>query len=707
MALIGDIRKRSGLLIVIIGVALAAFVLGDFFSPKNQHRSFNIGVIEGEEIPIQGFNQRFEENLNMRRQSQNQENITAQEQFNIRQSTWEELVREIVLGNNYSQIGLSISVDELDDLVRGPNPHNFIRQSFTDPQTGEFNQASVNNFLANLDKVDPAMKQRYLYIEKAIKNDQLSNKHRDLLIKAYHVPKILSEIDFRAKNRQADASVIAVRYQTIPDDEVSVSDQELKRFYENNKFRYTQEQSRSIDYVIFEIKASDDDREKISAEFNRLYEEFQQVSDVPLFVNTTSDSRYDSSWFRRGSLPLQIEEKLFDAPVGTIVSPFIENSKHIMAKLLASENRPDSLKASHILISYQGTGVNQQITRSRDDAKRMADSLFGEVQRNRRKFSELARSMSDDASAAQKDGDLGWFTDGAMVYPFNQAVLEGKVGDLVQVESQFGFHIVEITGKTAPVRKVRVAIINRIIEPSTRTIQETYVNASQFASTNRNAAAFEKALVDAGLSKRTASDIKPMDNNIPGISMPREIIRWMYNTSTKVGDVSPAFDVDGSFVIVTLTGINEKGTTPFERAKSLIEPLVRREKKAEILVKRFEEAAKQENNMQAIATKLSASVEEMPDLLFSMVNLPNYGREPKVVGEIFTLDENQMSKPIAGEMAVYLFRIEKYTVREPQEEDLKGIQRVLTNNFRSRATREATKVIEDNAKIEDNRMMFY
>lgn len=705
MALIGNIRKRSGLLVIIIGLALAAFVLGDFFSPRNQNRSFNIGVIEGEEIPIQGFNQRYEENLNMRRQ--NQENLSAEDQYNIRQSTWEEMVREVVLGKNYSQIGLNISTDELDDLVRGPNPHNFIRQSFTDPQTGQFNQASVNNFLENLDKVEPAMKQRYLYIEKAIKNDQLSNKHRDMLIKAYHVPKTLTEMDFKAKNRQADASVIAVRYQTIPDEEVSVSEQELKRFYENNKFRYTQEQSRSIDYVIFEVKPSVEDREKTANEFNRLYEEFQHVSDVPMFVNTTSDSRYDSTWFKRGSLPLQIEEKLFDAPVGTIASPYIENSKHIMAKLLAVEIRPDSLKASHILITYQGTGVNQQITRSRDDAKKMADSLFGEVQRNRRKFGELARSMSDDASAAPKDGDLGWFNDGAMVYPFNQAVIDGKVGDLVQVESQFGFHIVEITGKTVPQRKVRVAIVDRVIEPSTRTIQETYGNASQFASNNRTAAAFEKALVDAGLSKRTASDIKPMDNNIPGINYPREIIRWMYNTTTKVGDVSQAFDIDGSFVIATLTGINEKGTMPFDRARSMVEPLVRREKKAEILVKRFEDALKETKDMQAIANKLSASVEEMSDLLFSSVNLPNYGREPKVVGEIFALDESQMSQPIAGEMAVYLFRIDKYTVREPQEEDLKGIQRVLTNNFRSRVTREATKVIEDNARIEDNRMLFY
>jgi len=707
MALIGDIRKRSGLLIVIVGVALAAFVLGDLFSGGPRQRAFNIGVVEGEEIPILAFNQRLEENLNMRRQNLGRENLTLQEQYNVRQNTWEEMVREIILGKEYKSIGLHISTEELDDLVRGPEPHSFIRQSFTDPSTGVFNPSAVDNFLRNLNQVDPAMRQRYLFIEQAIKDDQLSNKHRDLIAKAFHVPTILAKKDFNSKNVQANIKAVALRYQVIPDEEVQVTEQEMKRFYDKNKFRYTQEESRSIDYVIFEIQPSAEDREKIAAEFERLYEEFKHVQDVPLFVNSVSDSRYDSSWFKRGQLPLRIEEELFDAPVGTIVSPFVENGKHIMARLMATEMRPDSLKASHILITYQGTGVNQQVTRTPDQAKKLADSLFNEISRNRRKFSEFASTLSDDQAASQNNGDLGWFADGAMVYPFNQAVLEGRVGQIIQVETRFGHHIVEITGKTQPVKKIRVAIVDRIIEPSTRTVQETYVNASQFASTNRNAEAFEKAIVDAGLSKRTASNIKPMDNSIPGITVPRELIRWMYNKTTKVGEVSPAFDVDGAFVVATLKSIQEKGTMPFEQAKGMIEPLVRREKKAEILTKRMQDAMKETSDLTAIATKLGTSVEMVQNVTFSMMNLGNMGREPRVIGKIFAMEEKQLSQPIAGDMAVYLIRVEEFISREPSEDDLKGIQRLLTNNFRSRVSREAVKAIEDNASIKDNRMMFY
>lgn len=707
MALIGDIRKRSGLLIAIIGIALAAFVLGDLFSSRPQQRSFNIGEVEGEEIPILAFNHRLEENLNIRRQNLGRENLTLPEQYNVRQSTWEEMTRDIILGKEYNTIGLNISTEELDDLVRGPNPHSFIRQSFTDPQTGVFDPSAVDNFLRNFNEVDPQMRQRYLLIEQAIKDDQLSTKHQDLISKAYYAPELLAKKDYMAKNRQANVLALALRYQTIPDEEVQVTDQEMRQFYDKNKFRYTQEEARSIDYVIFEIQPSEEDREKIAEEFDKLYAEFQQVRDVPLFVNAVSDSRYDSAWFKRGELPLSIDEQLFDAEVGTIVSPFIEDGRHIMAKLMEVDSRPDSLKASHILITYQGTGLNQEITRSRDEAKSRADSLLNEINRNRRKFAEFALTLSDDPSAAQNEGDLGWFSDGSMVYPFNQAVIENRVGQIVQVETRFGFHIIEVTGKTQSIKKVRVAVVDRFIESSTRTVQETYVKASQFASTNQNVSAFEKAVVDEGLSKRSANDVKPMDNNIPGITAPRELIRWMYNSSTKVGDVSPAFDVDGTFVVATLKNIQKEGAMPFERAKGMIEPLVRREKKAEILVKRLEEAAKGSDDLHAIASKVDATAEPLENVIFNSVNLPNFGREPKVIGKIFAMEEGQISKPIAGDLAVYLIKVEGFILKEPEPEDLQGIQRVLTNNFRSRVTREAVKAIEDNADIQDNRMLFY
>jgi peptidyl-prolyl cis-trans isomerase D len=707
MALIGDIRKRSGLLIAIVGVALAAFVLGDLFSAGPRRGEFNIGVIEGDKIPIMTFNQRLEENLSNRRLNMGRDNLTPEEQFSVRQSTWEEMVREILLNREFDRLGITVTTEELDDLVRGRNPHNFIRQSFTDPQTGMFDPASVTNFLANWNQVEPDMRRRYLALEEAIREDQRSKKHQDLVARAYHVPDLMAEVDYFSKNKQATVMAAAIRYNTIPDDEVSVSERELKRFYDNNTFRFKQDEGRTIDYIVFDLQASAEDRQAIQADFNKLYEEFKEVRDVPFFVNTVSDTRYDSTWFKRGELPLQIEEALFDSPEGTIMSPFMDGNRHLMAKLLETQNRPDSLKASHILISFREAGLSPDITRSREQAQDLADSLFREINRNRRKFEEIASTISDDQTAAMSGGDLGWFVDGAMVYPFNQAVLEGRVGQVVQVETRFGYHIVEITGKTAPVRKVRVAVVDRLVEPSTRTIQETYVNASQFAVTNKTAAAFDKAVIDAAMTKRTATNVRPMDNSIAGINQVREIIRWMYSPKTKLGDVSYAFDVDGSFVVAVLKDIQQEGVMPFERAKGMVEPLVKREKKAEILSQRINDAAKTNNDIVAIASTLGAKVDTLNFVTFNSVNLPNFGREPKVIGEIFALGENVVSGPVAGENAVYVVKVIDFTDNQPDAETLKSIRNVMVNSFRSRASREVIRAIEDNAKIEDNRILYF
>ncbi|MDP2423354.1 MAG: peptidylprolyl isomerase, partial [Bacteroidales bacterium] len=662
MALIGDIRKRSGLLIVIIGVALAAFVLGDLLTKGPKKQEFNVGVIDGEEIPMLTFNQRVEDNLGYRRQSLNRENLTSEEQYSVRQSTWEEMLNEILMNKQFSALGMTVSTEELDELIRGVNPHSYIQQSFTDPNTGVFNPELVDNFLRNLDQVDPSMRKRYLYIEKAVKNDRLSTKYRNLVSRAYYMPAVIAKSDHKSKNRQLELRSVVQRYQLIPDEQVILSDKDLKDYYEKNKYRFKQpDELRSIDYVIFEVQPSEDDREQISKEIQEIYEEFQQAANPGIFVNSFSDKRYDSSWFGRGALPLNIEEPMFESPVGTIVGPFMEENKITIARLVDMRSRPDSMKASHILISFQGTDINQEITRTKERAQQIADSLLTVVQRNRAMFKTLASTMSDDPSAAQRAGDLNWFADGAMVHPFNEAVLNGRVGDILKVETRFGFHIVEITGKKEAKPKVRVAIVERAIEPSTRTIQEAYVKASQFAGTNHNTESFEKAVVEMGLSKRSADDIRPMDNSIPGISAPREIIRWMFSKSIKKGDVSAAFDLDGSFVVAILRETKNKGTIPFEQSKIMIEPLARREKKAEILISKFEEAAKNGTDLISIALKLNAPVDTINYINFNSMNLPRYGREPGIVGKIFGLKQGEISKPLKGDLGVYMVQIDNET----------------------------------------------
>ncbi len=708
MALIGDIRKRSGLLTLVIGAALALFVLGDFLSnrgPKGGRGNNVLAEINGEKILGTDFNQRVEENTEAQKLNTGKENLTADEQFQIRQQTWDQVVNETLLLEQVDKLGLTVSTEELDDQIRGKNPHSYIVQSFRDPQSGQFDPATVVNFLQNLDKVDPQMKQRYLLIEKAIKEDRLSTKYRNLIAKGFYVPKAFAKRDYEARNTRIKVRYYAAPYTSIADSLVKVTDADFEKFYADNKYKYQQEASRDIEYVTFEVLPSNEDREKISKEVQELYTEFVNTENVAQFVNSTSDERYDSTWIKKGKLPYQLDSLMFNSAIGTTYPPFIENNMFQMARLLDVQTRPDSLKASHILISYKESKVNPDTKLTKEQAKVKADSVFKLVKSNPAKFEELAGTINDDKTAAKSNGDLKWFADGAMVPAFNTAVLNGKIGDITLVETQFGFHIIKITGKTAPSKKVRVAIVKRMIEPSSKTMQDVYTIASQFASSAKDIEGFNKLIDEQKLSKRLAERIGADQNSLPGLTDARQIIIWAYNKDTKKGGVSQVFDLEGRYLVAALKEVREKGLPTLEQLKDFIEPMVKRDKKAEKLTADINKTIKSIADIDRGYLSLGMKA-DTNEVAFANSNLPGYGKEDEVIGTLFTLKPGQMSKPVKGNQGVFILVPEQITPAAPKD-DLTPEKRMLTNAFRTRAQREPAEALKRKAEIKDNRLLFF
>jgi len=707
MALIGDIRKRSGLLVIIIGVALAAFVLGDLLSNRNGPRkgANTLAEINGEKILATDFNQRVDENLEARKLNSGNENLSTDEQFQIRQQTWDQVVNETLLLEEVDKLGITVTTQELDDQIRGKNPHSYIVQSFRSPETGQFDPASVVNFLQNLDNVDPQMKQRYLLIEKAIKEDRLSTKYRNLIAKGYYVPKAFAKRDYEARNTRMKVRYYGAPYTSIADSLVKLTDADYEKYYDEYKYKYQQEASRDIEYVAFDVLPSPDDRDKINRDVQALYSEFVTAENAISFVNSASDERYDSTWMKKGTLPYQLDSMMFNSPVGTTFGPYIENNMYQMARLVAVQTRPDSLKASHILISYQGTNVNPDTKLTKEGAKAKADSIFDLVKTSSAKFDELASTMNDDKNAAKNKGDLNWFADGSMVPAFNTAVLNGKIGDVVMVETQFGFHIIKITGKTAPVEKVRVAIVKRMIEPSSKTMQDVYTQASQFASEAKDLEGFNK-LVDAQkLTKRLAERINMEQNSLPGIPQGRQIVHWAFNTETEVGNVSSVFDLDGRYLVAVLKTAREKGTPTLEQLKDYIEPLVKRDKKAETIIASIDKTIKTLPDLDKGYLELGMKA-DTNEVSFATANLPGYGKEDDVIGTLFTMKAGQMSKPVKGNQAVFILVADQLTPAAVKE-DFTSEKQMITNAFRTRAQREPTEALKRLADIEDHRLLFY
>lgn len=703
MAVIGKIRKHSGLLVIVIGVALAAFVLGDLSKTKTRNTN-TIGEINGEKVSYREYSNRLEQNLGYERQRLGKQNLSAAENFNIRQLTWNQFLSDVILGNEYEDLGLKVSSDELFELVQGNNPHRFILQYFSNPNTGEFDRNVVLNFLQNIDNMDPENTQQWLQLEQAIKSDQLAQKYINLVKKGYYVPDELAKFEYLAQNNKVKVNLVTKQYNEISDSIVSVTDSEIEDYYAEHISDYQQyEELRDIEYVMFEVKPSVEDRVRTTNQINEFFEEFKTTDDVITFVNAVSDKRYDSTFFKKGQLPVQIDEGLFDAKVGEIVEPYLDNDIYYMAKLIDSQVRPDSLSASHVLISYRGAQfAGPEITRTKEEAKLLADSILNVVRRNKDKINEIAVEMSDDPSAAENEGETGWFPDLAMLWSFNNAVLTNPVNSVVIAETAFGYHVIRVMGKKGFNKKVRVAIIERAIEASGQTYQNVYTEASKFAALNTTPEEFENSIIEQGLNKRTVPGLRTMSNFIAGIETPRSIVQWAYNDQTEVGSISPIFDLDGKYVVAILTSIKEKGDLPLEEVYDIAKAELIKEKKFEYIQNRLNGKIE----FSQIATELQKSAQEI-ELSFASPNIEFYGREPEVVGKVFAKKLGESSGLVKGNNGVYAFEVTDITTASDDVE-LAFYKSQLIIMLESRLANNAIfQALEADAEIEDNRHIFY
>lgn len=704
MAIIGNIRKHSGLIIVAVGIALAAFVLGDFVR-QNPNQANVVGEVNGEEITYREFSVKVDENLDMEKQNRQQESLTPAEAYRVRNRTWDQMVYRIIMDEEFDRLGLTVTSDELFELVQGRNPHQFILQYFTDPQTGQYNPQLVLNYLQNLDQMDPEARQQWVNFEQAIKRDQLQKKYNTLVANGYYIPDQIAQMLYEQQQNNAQIRFVAQKYTDIPDSLVTFDEQDLVDYYEENKFRYKQEPSVNLDYVVFEVQASEEDHKEIREEVYEIFEDFKTTGpeNIPMFVNSTSDNRYDSSWYMQGELPVRMDSIMFNSEVGQMVEPYMEDQAYHMARLMDIAYRPDSLKASHILVNYRGAMNAREATRTAAEAEEIADSLYNVVSGNPSVLEEISAEISDDPSARQNQGDLGWFADQTMVYPFNEAVVNAQVGDIELVQSPFGFHIIKVTGKKEPVKKVQVAIIDRAIEPSNETVQDIYTEASVFAGENPTQEQFENAVTEMGLSKRSAPNVSAMSNMIPGLDNPRPMVRWAFDEEVKEGNVSPVFDLGDMYVVAVLKERRTGKYRDLEEVRGNIEGFVVRNKKAEYIKEKMNQVS---GNIYQIAGALNTQV-DTAQVNFEAGSINRYGREPQVIGRVFAMEPGVVSEPIQGNSAVYKVIVDEF--QDLQEIDnYQPYTRPLITSFERRVQNNGVyEALEAEAEIEDNRVSYY
>ncbi len=699
MATLQKIRNNAGLLVsIVIGMALIAFILGDLLKAGGSMfgaSKTEVAEIAGNSVPIQAFQQKIDENVENYKRNYNQNSLDQATIENVQEQTWEQFIREYVMQGEFEELGVQVSGDELFDMVQGNNIHPQIMQIpiFQNQETGQFDRNLVIQFLKSLE-LDPSGTNLNLWtsFEKSLSQEQVNTKYNTLIQKGLFITSAQAKNEATKKNTKINFDYIVVPYNTVTDSAISFTDADVTRYYNDNLSKYEQTEECEINYVTFPVVASHDDDSQTKKLVSELIPEFKTVENVEQFVNLNSDAKYNTKYFSKEELPASITS-VFDAEEGTVEGPYKDGNAYKIAKVVNTANIPDSVEARHILIRPDQIGMEATIA--------LGDSLL-EVINNGGNFAELAKEYSTDGSA-QDGGNLGWFTEGAMVKPFNDACFLGKKGDIVTVQSQFGVHVIEVLDQAATTEKVQVAILTRNIEPSSKTFQTTYAAASKFGGSNRTYEEFMDAATKENLNARYAKFGKN-DKQVANLEGPRPMIRWAFKGGE--GDVSDIFEFGDIYVVAAIKKIYEEGTAPIENVKVDVEREVKKQKKAAYLITKIEAAKSGASTLQTVADALSTEVRESVNADFSAYSIPGLGFEPEVQGTIASLTKEQISNPIEGNRGIYLVKVKN--VVEPAENiNLNRERSSLSTSISSRVRYEVYNAIKETADIKDNRSTFY
>lgn len=702
MSTLESIRNRAPLLVsIIIGMALLAFILGDFLSTGRSlfsRNQFEIAEIAGKSISYEEFQNRVNNLAEVNKVSTGQMTLDEASLDQVRNMAWQQMVEEYVLSKEYKELGIDVSGEELFDMIQGDNPHPIIRQNFSDPETGLLNRAFLLEFLKELQRGNERLKNErvfWLYLEDEIQRQRKKEKYENLIKKAIIATDIEAKNRIEETRKTVDFNYISSFYSQVADSLVTVTEKDLKEYYKNNIHNYKQKESRIIKYITFDVVPSEADFKAAENWVASLKEDFANSRNVTSFIKLNSDVPYDDRNWKNGELPETLNDSMFAADTGYIIGPYFENNSYRLAKLVKIDYLPDSVKARHILLPVNQNNFTQMMS--------LSDSLM-DLLKNGADFAQLARENSTDGTA-QEGGDLGWFSEGQMVKPFNDSCFYGKTGDIKKVLSQFGIHILEILAQARDVKKIKVGVIIHEVEPSDETDQLYYSQISEFAGKHSTNEKFNQGVKES-VRKATERTVTPMDKTLPGLENPRLLIKWAFEASEK--DISKIFKFGNKYTLATLEKVKHEGYTPLEDIEAEIKLQALKDKKAEKLVEQFASVSTNASSLDEIARTLNTTVSSASRISFQSRSLGNAGYEPLVTAWACNLPPNNISPPIEGNNGVFLIEvIQVNNIPITEETNLNMDKNYIERNFASRANISTFETLKEMAEIEDSRIKFY
>jgi len=693
MAILSKIRERSLFLIIIIGLALFAFVLdpstlGDFF---NSNKVNEIGEVNGEAISRQEFATAVDE---YKKQVGGKVS-----DMQAAKTVWDNILRKKIYQNQLSEAGITVGEEDVwKEITNAPsvksNPQ-FLNEA------GLFDEEKFKQFLATEKENKSQMWEAWSNYMNQIRDNSERNTYNNLVTAGLGASLKEGENEYLIENTKMDAQFVYVAFTSVADSLISVSKSEIESYIKDNPNDFKVEASRDLSYVKFDITATDQDKQDIKNDVATLIEDFKNTTDNKEFLaeNNSDVNLIDNFGFKE-NVNKSIADDMYAGKLGDIFGPYEDKGFFKLSKITEVSKLPDSVKASHILIPFVGAQrATPDITRTEEEAKKLADSVLNIVKRSKRKFNDLAKQFSSDKSNSEKGGELDWFNYSRMTPAFRDFSFTNKKGTTDIVKTPFGFHIVRIDDQKNIQKVLKVATFGRKIVASEATENAIFQKAEQFALETSKDKKFFTVAKENKYTTKQAVGLKVLDEAVPGLGNQRQIVSWAFSNDVEPGDFK-RFDLEGSHVVAFITSETEKGLMPAAKATGRVKPIIANQKKLKFIADKLSGSTLQE-----IATANKTTVRSSNGFNLKTPTLSGVGAEPKIVGAMYNAKLNKVYNNIEGTRGVFAFKVTNKEL--PTALPNYNMNRKKIAEARKRLTFKIYEAIKEASDIEDNRASLY
>ncbi len=648
----------------------------------------NIIVVDGDAIRYDEYAQAVDAQV-QQYQQQTGETMPPQMVDQQRELVFQQLVDNKLREHEMDRLGINVTNEEVYDMVMGPNPHPIIKTYFGD-EDGNVNRALLQNFIEN-----PEARQDWIQIEGYLRAERRREKMDNLIAATVRISDQDVLDEYRHRNLSVDAEWVGLRYSDVRNDSVTVTDRDLRRYYDANRSDYERPRTYTFNYVTLSKQPSAEDSTAILAELERLKPRFASAEDDSLFIaQNASETPFTNEWQTANQLEEAVAERVFPDPrPGSVIGPFVAGGHAHLVKI--RDVRPaesETIRASHILV--RSAEDSEQVSAQLEDVKRQIES--GAVT-----FEEAARRHSQDGSAA-RGGDLGWFGRGQMVDAFEEAAFGAPLGQIVgPIKTRFGYHLIRVDGRASD--EVKTSDYSLQIRTDVATLNSMREQLEDLRYFTEETDDFESESERLGMNVQTVQ-ITPDQETIPGLGSSRTILNFL--ESAREGDLSPVIELNDVFVVGVVAELVREGYRPFNDVRSEIEPRVYIEKKRALLTERLENAL-EKAGFDGLPDALGTPIQTAENVTFNTNVIPGLGREPRIVGTALGLDEGRVSNVVAGENGVFVVRTTNVNEPPPITEAQRSrLRDQLLQQHRTEVRSSWLTQLRDEAKVEDHRRRF-